>query len=216
MDIFLFIIYTVVVLGLPYFIIKYIISTLDNSKYRTLAIVVSALSCVIFLSLQISTRFIPGKVRGYISYGINITENKLNEISPGYTEQVLDKEKIKTMLQDTKQMRHNLEEYTQDVSFITRIIGVDAYLSFFEAFADNIDNNIRLFEEKKIPFNIHNILQYIKEESEVNIQRVVSGISLTLFILSMVVYALVMLYVIAIKKKWIDTDKKSVVFGDNV
>lgn len=216
MDIFLFIVYVVAVLGLPYFIIKYILATLDKSKYRTLAIVVSVLSCVIFFSFLISARFIPGKVSEYISYGIKITENKLNEISPGYTEQLLDKEKIKNMLQDTKQMRHNLNEYTNDVSFLTRILGVDAYLSFFEAFADNIDNNIRFFEEKGIPFNIHNILQYIKDESDVKLKDIVSVISFVLFILSMIIYALVVLYVVAIKKQWIDTDNKSIVYGDNV
>ena len=102
------------------------------------------------------------------------------------------------------------------LSFLTRILGVDAYLSFFEAFADNIDNNIRFFEEKGIPFNIHNILQYIKDESDVKVKDIVSVISFVLFILSMIIYALVVLYVVAIKKQWIDTDNKSIVYGDNV
>lgn len=216
MDIFLFIIYIAIILALPYFLIKYILGTLDKSKYRALAIVVIVVSCIIFLPLLISTRFIPGAVTEFVSAGINITERKLNEISPGYTEQILDKEKIRNMLQDTKQMKHNLNEYTQDVSFLTRLLGVDAYLSFFESFADKLDENIILFEQKNLPFTIHNILQYIQEETDTKINGIVGVISFVLFLISIIVYALVLFYVYAIKKKWIDIEHKSVIYGDNI
>lgn len=216
MDIFLFIIYIIVVLGIPYFVIKYVLSTLDKSKYRTLAIVLSIVSCIIFVALLISTRYIPGAVNQYIDAGVNITENKLNEISPGYTEQILDKEKIRNILLDSKQMKHNLNEYTQDVSFITRFMGIDAYLDYFEDFAEKLDENIIFFEQKNIPFTIHNILQYIKNESVVKIEEIVATISLILFIISVVVYSLVLFYVYAIKRKWIDVDHKSVIYGDNI
>lgn len=216
MDIFLFIIYIIAVVALPYFIIKYTLKTLDKSKYRTFAIVVLVLSCIIFFMLLISTRFIPGAVKDYVNAGINITENKLNEISPGYTDQVLDKEKIKNMLQDTKQMRHNLKEYTQGASFITSIIGVDVYLSFFEVFASKLDDNIALFEQRNVPFTIHNILQYIQDETNVETKRIVAIIALSLFLNSLIIYGLVLLFVFAIKKKWINVEYKSVIYGDNV
>ena len=48
------------------------------------------------------------------------------------------------------------------------------------------------------------------------VKDIVSVISFVLFILSMIIYALVVLYVVAIKKQWIDTDNKSIVYGDNV
>ena len=142
--------------------------------------------------------------------------NKLNEISPDYTNQVLDKEKISTFLQDTKQVRFNFNEYTEGVSFITRILGIDTYMFFYEDFAENLDNNIQLFEKNNIPFTMHNILQYIKDEAGVRINVIVGNIMLVLFFLSLVVDGLILLFVVAMKKRWIDFDKKSIIFGEDI
>lgn len=216
MDTFLFTIYVIAILLIPVFIVRYTLNTLEKSKFRRLAVVVTIIFCVVFSFLLLSLRFIPAAVNEYLIAGINITENKLNEISPGYTNQVLDKEKIKSILNDTKQMKHNLNEYTHDVSFITRIIGVNIYLSFFEDFVDGIDENILLFEQRNVPFTIHNILQLIQEKTYSKIEGIVGVTSLIVFVLSLIIYLLVILYVFAIKKRWIDIYSKSVVYGDNV
>lgn len=206
----------IVVLVLSYFVVRYTLKVLNKSKYRTLIVVMTVFFSSVFVLFLILTRFIPNAVVEYISSGINITENKLNEISPDYTNQVLDKEKISTFLQDTKQVRFNFNEYTEGVSFITRILGIDTYMFFYEDFAENLDNNIQLFEKNNIPFTMHNILQYIKDEAGVRINVIVGNIMLVLFFLSLVVDGLILLFVVAMKKRWIDFDKKSIIFGEDI
>lgn len=206
----------IVVLVLSYFVVRYTLKVLNKSKYRTLIVVMTVFFSSVFVLFLILTRFIPNAVVEYVSSGINITENKLNEISPDYTNQVLDKEKISTFLQDTKQVRFNFNEYTEGVSFITRILGIDTYMFFYEDFAENLDNNIQLFEKNNIPFTMHNILQYIKDEAGVRINVIVGNIMLVLFFLSLVVDGLILLFVVAMKKRWIDFDKKSIIFGEDI
>lgn len=206
----------IVVLVLSYFVVRYTLKVLNKSKYRTLIVVMTVFFSSVFVLFLILTRFIPNAVVEYVSSGINITENKLNEISPDYTNQVLDKEKISTFLQDTKQVRFNFNEYTEGVSFITRILGIDTYMFFYEDFAENLDNNIQLFEKNNIPFTMHNILQYIKDEVGVRINVIVGNIMLVLFFLALVVDGLILLFVVAMKKRWIDFDKKSIIFGEDI
>ena len=206
----------IVVLVLSYFVVRYTLKVLNKSKYRTLIVVMTVFFSSVFVLFLILTRFIPNAVVEYVSSGINITENKLNEISPDYTNQVLDKEKISTFLQDTKQVRFNFNEYTEGVSFITRILGIDTYMFFYEDFGENLDNNIQLFEKNNIPFTMHNILQYIKDEAGVRINVIVGNIMLVLFFLSLVVDGLILLFVVAMKKRWIDFDKKSIIFGEDI
>lgn len=216
MGVFLIILYSIILAGSAYGIVYYCINNLKKNKYRLIVIALPVIACVVFIPLIILTSAIPSRANRAIEYGITITETKLNEVSPDYTNKVLDKEKAKTILQDGKQMRQNLNEYNSNVSFLTRVIGFDIYLELIESFVNDIDIRLRDFESRNEPFTIHNILKYIQEETNVGVKDTARTIAMVLFIIACFIMTASILLAIAMKLKWIDPAKKSIVFGDNI
>lgn len=215
MDQFLFVVYFVTIVFFSFFIIKYSLSSLKKSKYRTLVLVLVILSQVLFLPLLISTRFMPGTVKQYMSLGVEQIEQRINEEEPDYTNKVLEKDKIIDFLQSSKEIQHYFNTYTEDFPFIVYLFGANTYLYFLEKFTDNIEENMLHFEKKNIPFTLHNILSFLNEETIVKIDRMMNSIALVIFILSVLTNVLILLLAVAVKKQWIKTENY-IVYGEGI
>lgn len=215
MDQFLFVVYFVTIVFFSFFIIKYSLSSLKKSKYRTLVLVLVILSQVLFLPLLISTRFMPGTVKRYMALGVEQIEQRINEVEPDYTNKVLEKDKIIDFLQSSKEIQQYFNTYTEDFPFIVYLFGANTYLYFLEKFTDNIEENMLHFEKKNIPFTLHNILSFLNEETIVKIDRMMNSIALVLFILSVLTNALILLLAVAVKKQWIKTENY-IVYGEGI
>lgn len=215
MEHFLFAFYFVFIVLFSFFIIKYSLSSLKKSKYRTLVLVLVVFSQVVFLPLLISTRFLSGAVNRYMALGIEQMEQKINEIVPDYTNEVLEKDQIIAFLQDSKDLQHYFNTYTEDNHFIVHLLGANTYLFFLEKFTEGVEDNLQLFEKKNIPFTLHNILSFLNEESVAKIDRMMNNTAFVLFVLSVLANALILLLAVAVKKQWIKTESH-IVYGDGV
>ena len=214
MNSFIFILYLCIVITIPYFIIRYCMKNLQKTTNRTVVIILSVVTGLVAAGILYINKKIPGITESLITKGITITEQKLNEISPDYTEQVLEKDKIETFLSDKKQFELNLKSYTDDVNFLIRIWGVDIFITLLEEFNSQLDTHMKEFSSLEIPFTLHNIFIYIKEKTSITISNACAKAGNIIMIITLIAYLLVWIMAYATLKGWVSDNGKSIVYGE--
>ena len=214
MNIFYIVLFTLLLLGIPGIIIWFLILPLKKSTEKNIIFAITILISIVVVTLFIASAFVPSKIDRFIETEIAEVEHQINLISPEYTQQTLNAETIKNLISDSKQIRSYLNN-NDDVNFIVRVIGVNAYISYLENFCENIDIYLNEFEETNTPFTLHNILISLKEKSQTPVLQTIKVIEIIIIVVAFVAYLAILIWVMAIKKGWMNNSNNGIIFGEN-
>ena len=214
MNIFYIVLFTLLLLGIPGIIIWFLILPLKKSTEKNIIFAITILISLVVVTLFIASAFVPSKIDRFIETEIAEVEHQINRISPEYTNQTLNAETIKNLIADSKQIRSYLNN-NDDVNFIVRVIGVNAYISYLENFCENIDIYLNEFEETNTPFTLHNIFISLKEKSQTPVLQTIKVIEIIIIVVAFVAYLAILIWVMAIKKGWMSNSNNGIVFGEN-
>lgn len=215
MNTFYVVIFALLIVAVPTIIIWFLILPLKKSTKKNILFAATILTAILLITLFIASAFIPKKINQFIDFEIGQVENQINQISPDYTQQVLNAETIKNLISDSKQIRSYLNS-NDDVNFLVRIIGINAYISYLEEFANNINLYLNEFETTNTPFTLHNIFLSLKEKSQTPILKATKIIEIIILVLAFIVNLALTIWAFAIKKEWIISTNNGVVFGNDV
>ena len=214
MNIFYIVLFTLLLLGIPGIIIWFLILPLKKSTEKNIIFAITILISIVVVTLFIASAFVPSKIDRFIETEIADVEHQINLISPEYTQQTLNAETIKNLISDSKQIRSYLNN-NDDVNFIVRVIGVNAYISYLENFCENIDIYLNEFEETNTPFTLHNIFISLKEKSQTPVLQTIKVIEIIIIVVAFVAYLAILIWVMAIKKGWMSNSNNGIVFGES-
>lgn len=214
MNIFYIVLFTLLLLGIPGIIIWFLILPLKKSTEKNIIFAITILISLVVITLFIASAFVPSKIDRFIETEIAEVEHQINLISPEYTNQTLNAETIKNLISDSKQIRSYLNN-NDDVNFIVRVIGVNAYISYLENFCENIDIYLNEFEETNTPFTLHNIFISLKEKSQTPVLQTIKVIEIIIIVVAFVAYLAILIWVMAIKKGWMSNSNNGIIFGEN-
>ena len=214
MNIFYIVLFTLLLLGIPGTIIWFLILPLKKSTEKNIIFAITILISLVVVTLFIASAFVPSKIDRFIETEIAEVEHQINLISPEYTQQTLNAETIKNLISDSKQIRSYLNN-NDDINFIVRVIGVNAYISYLENFCENIDIYLNEFEETNTPFTLHNIFISLKEKSQTTVLQTIKVIEIIIIVVAFVAYLAILIWVMAIKKGWMSNSNNGIVFGEN-
>ena len=214
MNIFYIVLFTLLLLGIPGTIIWFLILPLKKSTEKNIIFAITILISLVVVTLFIASAFVPSKIDRFIESEIVEIEHQINLISPEYTNQTLNAETIKNLISDSKQIRSYLNN-NDDINFIVRVIGVNAYISYLENFCENIDIYLNEFEETNRPFTLHNIFISLKEKSQTPVLQTIKVIEIIIIVVAFVAYLAILIWVMAIKKGWMSNSNNGIIFGEN-
>lgn len=214
MNIFYIVLFTLLLLGIPGIIIWFLILPLKKSTEKNIIFAITILISLVVVTLFIASAFVPSKIDRFIESEIVEIEHQINLISPEYTQQTLNAETIKNLISDSKQIRSYLNN-NDDINFIVRVIGVNAYISYLENFCENIDIYLNEFEETNTPFTLHNIFISLKEKSQTPVLQTIKVIEIIIIVVAFVAYLAILIWVMAIKKGWMSNSNNGIIFGEN-
>ena len=214
MNIFYIVLFTLLLLGIPGTIIWFLILPLKKSTEKNIIFAITILISLVVVTLFIASAFVPSKIDRFIETEIAEVEHQINLISPEYTNQTLNAETIKNLISDSKQIRSYLNN-NDDINFIVRVIGVNAYISYLENFCENIDIYLNEFEETNTPFTLHNIFISLKEKSQTPVLQTIKVIEIIIIVVAFVAYLAILIWVMAIKKGWMSNSNNGIIFGEN-
>ena len=214
MNIFYIVLFTLLLLGIPGIIIWFLILPLKKSTEKNIIFAITILISIVVVTLFIASAFVPSKIDRFIETEIAEVEHQINLISPEYTQQTLNAETIKNLISDSKQIRSYLNN-NDDVNFIVRVIGVNAYISYLENFCENIDIYLNEFEETNTPFTLHNIFISLKEKSQTPVLQTIKVIEIIIIVVAFVAYLAILIWVMAIKKGWMNNSNNGIIFGES-
>ena len=214
MNTFYIVLFTLLLLGIPGAIIWFLILPLKKSTEKNIIFAITILISLVVVTLFIASAFVPSKINRFIESEIVEIEHQINQISPEYTHQTLNAETIKNLISDSKQIRSYLNN-NDDVNFIVRVIGVNAYISYLENFCENINTYLNEFEETNTPFTLHNIFISLKEKSQTPVLQTIKVIEIIIIVVAFVAYLAILIWVMAIKKGWMSNSNNGIIFGEN-
>ena len=214
MNIFYIVLFTLLLLGIPGIIIWFLILPLKKSTEKNIIFAITILISLVVVTLFIASAFVPSKIDRFIETEIAEVEHQINRISPEYTNQTLNAETIKNLISDSKQIRSYLNN-NDDINFIVRVIGVNAYISYLENFCENIDIYLNEFEETNTPFTLHNIFISLKEKSQTTVLQTIKVIEIIIIVVAFVAYLAILIWVMAIKKGWMSNSNNGIIFGES-
>lgn len=209
MNIFLLILFIILLAIAPYAIIRYKVIPLETSDTKKEWFVITIIAGIVIEVAIIALAVLPNRINNFTIACIQNIESRIEASSPGYTGKELDKEEVKTFLNNS---RESSIRNDNKAGFLTNALGVGSYISFFDSFCNDIDNNIKEFENTNTPFTLHNIFMTVQEKTE---EKVFSTMKI-LQILIIAAGALFYLFAaIFIKNRKSSGKIKSVTFGDD-
>ena len=214
MNTFYVVIFAILLLAIPTAIVRFLIIPLKKSTEKNVLFAITILTTLLLLTLFIASAFIPKKINQFIDFEIAQIENQINQISPEYTHQDLNAETIKNLISDSKKIRSYLDD-NDEVNFIVRTIGINAYISYIESFCENIDLYLNEFEATNTPFTLHNIFISLKEKSQVSIFKATKIVEIIILIIAFIINIVILIWAFAVKKQWMENSNNGIVFGEN-
>ena len=214
MNTFYVVIFTILILAIPATIIRFLIIPLKKSTEKNILFAITILTTVLLITLFIASAFIPKKINQFIDFEIAQIENQINQISPEYTHQDLNAETIQNLISDSKKIRSYLDD-NDEVNFVVKTIGINAYISYIENFCENIDLYLNEFEATNTPFSLHNIFISLKEKSQVSIFKATKIIEIIILIIAFIINIVILIWAFAVKKQWMENSNNGIVFGEN-
>jgi hypothetical protein len=214
MNTFYVVIFTILILAIPATIIRFLIIPLKKSTEKNILFAITILTTVLLITLFIASAFIPKKINQFIDFEIAQIENQINQISPEYTHQDLNAETIQNLISDSKKIRSYLDD-NDEVNFVVKTIGINAYISYIENFCENIDLYLNEFEATNTPFSLHNIFISLKEKSQVSIFKATKIIEIIILIIAFIINIIILIWAFAVKKQWMENSNNGIVFGEN-
>ncbi len=213
MTIFFVVFFSLLMITAAAYLIQRLLLPMPSSDEKKIFIGVTIAGTVLLETLFIASAFIPGSADKLISQGIVSIETNVNNISPNYTNEVLDVEKVKSLISDTKQIRYYMNE-NQEVNFVAKLLGLGVYLGFAENFTAHIESNFVEFQKAKIPFTLHNIFNFIHEKSTNSIIRTTKTIQTVIIIVAFVFFLMLLLAYFINKKGLLASKNDGVIFGE--
>jgi hypothetical protein len=214
MNTFYVVIFTILILAIPATIIRFLIIPLKKSTEKNILFAITILTTVLLITLFIASAFIPKKINQFIDFEIAQIENQINQISPEYTHQDLNAETIQNLISDSKKIRSYLDD-NDEVNFVVKTIGINAYISYIENFCENIDLYLNEFEATNTPFTLHNIFISLKEKSQVSIFKATKIVEIIILIIAFIINIVILIWAFAVKKQWMENSNNGIVFGEN-
>ncbi len=214
MNTFYVVIFAILLLAIPTAIVRFLIIPLKKSTEKNVLFAITILTTLLLLTLFIASASIPKKINQFIDFEIAQIENQINQISPEYTHQDLNAETIKNLISDSKKIRSYLDD-NDEVNFIVRTIGINAYISYIENFCENIDLYLNEFEATNTPFSLHNIFISLKEKSQVSIFKATKIIEIIILVIAFIINIIILIWAFAVKKQWMENSNNGIVFGEN-
>ncbi|MDR1543167.1 MAG: hypothetical protein LBS50_01900 [Prevotellaceae bacterium] len=215
MKIIFVIFFALLIIAVAVLLVQRLLLPMPPSNEKKIFIAITIVGTVLFETLFIASAFIPSMADKLISQGIVSIETNINTISPNYTNEVLDVDKVKSLISDTKQIRYYMNE-NPNANFIVKAIGLGAYIGFAEDFCDHIEGNFIKFQKSEIPFTLHNIFDFIHQQSAKPVLKAAKIIETVVLIISTVFYIVLLIAYFVNKKGLLTPTNKSVTFGEEV
>ena len=120
---------------------------------------------------------------------------------------------MKAFLSDSKQLAAYLQTDEQARAAVD-IVGAETLVKIFDETAKSLNNHLDYFSENNVPLTIHNVFDYVKDQSEAPVKLMTKG----LYILEVIVFiitAIILLILFFIMKKGEGKPTEGVTFGED-
>ena len=164
----------------------------DNGK--KILVGVLAAGTLLFLLIVILCGAIPGKASAMLSEAVASAEERIEQMYPGYTDEILDKSEFETLIGNGIAMSETADTSIV-LSQIFNLPAVGPVKKAVDAVLDGTDAFIDEFDASGTPFTLHNILQAVHKEVMAGVERtagvaktIVAVIAILFYIISFSVY----------------------------
>lgn len=201
MSIFYIILFAILLAIVPALFIWKMFLPLESKKEKGVYI---AITVVLFLILEIGfimTAALPAKINSIIDQGVVSVESYVTSIDSTFMDKPLDAKQLQEVITNSKQLKYELES-NQEANLIIQLVGIDAFLSSMEDFAENIDSYVVRFEKDNVEFTFRNALSYIKQDIQPAIYFVAKVIEIIILIIAFIVYLVILIVYFGRKKGW--------------
>lgn len=186
-------------------------SRLKKSQHKTFNIFLTITGAVLIIILLLGITKIPSSTDKILTSGITQIKAQLESMNPGSTDVDMDATQFKAYLNKSQDISGYLinNEYA---GFLTRTFGVRYYIKMFNIFANNLDDNMKMFEDAGNTFSVNNILNYVKEQTIKPVLSATKILEIVVTIFAVIFLLIMFIWAASIKKGKIS---KGVTFGEN-
>lgn len=168
---------------------------------------------IAFIIVASLTGRVPKATDKALTEAFATAEQRINLVQPGYTKQVLDPATMKAFLSDSKDLALYLQTDEQATAAVD-LVGAETLVNIFNEVANGLDNHLDYFSQNNVPLTIHNVFDYVKDQSEAPVKTMTKW----LYILEVVLFiiaAIVLLIMFFIMKKGEENPEQGVTFGND-
>lgn len=185
-------------------------SRLEKSRHKTFNIILTITGAVLIMVLLLGVTKIPSSTDKILTTGIAQIKTQLESLNPGSTDTDMDATQFKAYLNKSQDVSDYLinNEYA---GFLTRTFGVRYYIKMFNKFANNLDDNMKIFEEAGNTFSVNNILNYVKGQTIKPVLTATKVLEILVTIIAILFILIMFIWAASIKKGKIS---KGVTFGE--
>lgn len=201
MSILYVILFAILIALLPALYIWKLFLPVESTKEKGIYIAITAVCFLILETGFIMTATLPSRINRIIDEGLVNVESYVTSIDSTFMDKPLDAKQLQNVIANSKQMKYELEE-NDDVNWIIQIVGIDAYLSSMEEFADNIDSYVTRFEADNVEFTFRNAMGYVKQDIQPAIYFVAKVIEIIVLIIAFIAYMVILIVYFGRKKGW--------------
>lgn len=214
MSIFSVILFTAILIAVPYLILKYLAAPLAPSGSKNLLFGATIAAGVILLIVFIIAGAIPRTSARLIGKTIETVETQINEISPGYTDTVLDKESLEAFLENGQMINDSVSADPR-ISMILDATGTKVFSKYLGNFIDDIDGTLAEFDTAGTPFTLHNIFISLQEMAVPLIITSTKVLQVVIIVIALIIFGGIALIATGMRKNWFSANNSSLNFGDN-
>lgn len=196
MNTFLVVLFATLIPALFVLFIWFLLAPMPSSSEKKILIALAVVGLIICEALFILTARIPVLSDRLIVEGINGMETHINQINPGYTDQVLPTDEVQKILSDTKMLEAYVDE-SPEAGLVVRLIGAGTFISYVTTFSEAIDSNIEDMKAEGTPITIHNVFDRIHQKSTEPILKVTKILEIVVLVVTgILLLALLIIYFI--------------------
>lgn len=187
----------------------------EDAKIKWFLIVAAAVLSLAGVASLSGLRGVPGKASTYMKSAAFSIEEYLDANSPDASTQPISTEKLRSLLEDRKQLQSFVDE-NDHVGFIVDMLASRALLGNIADLCDETEQMMYALEAEDKPLTVHNALEYVLVRADDVVCAKVASAQKAVLIIAAIALVLVLVFYFSALKGWFTTKTGGVTFGDGV
>lgn len=168
---------------------------------------------LIFVLAIVLCNSVPGKASKMLSSSIASAEAGIEQMYPGYLDEVLDKAEFEAFIGSGIEMSDGADSLAV-LSQILKMPGIAPVRKAVESILGGADAFVAEFDATGTPFTLHNILQSVQDEVNAGVRKAVGAAKTIIVVIALLFYIATFAVYAAYGKGFFTPKNSSLNFGD--